>query len=623
MPWGVGVIGAGPGVAALHLPDARNDWATSSRSSTSPTTAAAAPRSSPAASAPRHRREPRRCSRIPPSRCVAICSPPGEHARQIREGVAAGVRAILCEKPLATTTEEAREVVDACREAGVVLLVATNHFYDEAWDRAKHHLVALQSDVRTISATVALPPNGRYHAAVTELAAAGAPAAAAPDLADPERRGGRSSGSSCSGSPCTTSRPCATWRPTSRASTSPRPSPPIGYTVGFRASGVRVLLTAVMLPDGPDPVWRLTIGTSTDRVDVEFPPSFVHAGSATVRVRTGDLRTTTYRRERRGRLRARVAGAGRAPRRDGHHGVPRGPRRCDLRDRPRRRGGRGDPRGSTVVNARIPVVADLPDYVVAVAGLPAAARSASIGCAGAIVVVDGATRVVGCRGAGRGRRGRPRCSWRSRTRCRSSRSRELAARASGVPILVHRARLRDDLVAVADRATRRRRATGRRRGVPGARRRDLPAMVRDAVGWMRALADDRLVVAVGLRRRRAAPARRSCAPAPTVASSAPMLAAVTRPEARCSACRRWARRPPRSRSTHRSAGRSSPRAPSEGAWVAPRRFETGERAALRRAVECGRAALGCLAGPRSTCCTTANLRPPHPSRASIDLRRFS
>ena len=30
---------------------------------------------------------------------------------------------------------------------------------------------------------------------------------------------------------------------------------------------------------------------------MEFPPSFVHAGSATVRVRAGDLRTTTYRRE--------------------------------------------------------------------------------------------------------------------------------------------------------------------------------------------------------------------------------------------------------------------------------------------------------------------------------------
>ena len=228
---------------------------------------------------------------------LAICSPPGEHARQIREGIAAGVRAILCEKPLATTTEDAREVVDACREAGVILLVATNHFYDEAWDRAKHHLVALQSDVHTISATVALPPNGRYHAAVTELAPAGAPARGAPDLADPvvAAQVVRQLVLGLAVHDLPAVRDLA---PDFEGVDFAAAVAPIGYTVGFRAGGVRVLLTAVMLPDGPDPVWRLTIGTSTDRVDVEFPPSFVHAGSATVRVRTGDLRTTTYRRER-------------------------------------------------------------------------------------------------------------------------------------------------------------------------------------------------------------------------------------------------------------------------------------------------------------------------------------
>jgi predicted dehydrogenase len=227
---------------------------------------------------------------------VAICSPPREHARQIRESVAAGVRGILCEKPLASTKDEAREVVDSCREAGVALLVATNHFYDEAWDRAKHHLVAIGSDVRTISVTVALPPNHRYHAAVTELAHAAAPARGAPDLAD----AGTAAeivrqlvlGLAVHDLPA-----IRDLAPDFDGVDFAAAVPPIGYTVGFRSSGVRVLLTAIMLPDGPDPVWRLTIGTSTDRVDVEFPPAFVHAGSATVRVRAGDLRTTTYRRD--------------------------------------------------------------------------------------------------------------------------------------------------------------------------------------------------------------------------------------------------------------------------------------------------------------------------------------
>jgi hypothetical protein len=52
-----------------------------------------------------------------------------------------------------------------------------------------------------------------------------------------------------------------------------------------------------MVPDGPDPVWRITVDTATDRLDVEFPPAFVHDGSAEVRVRGGDLHATTYPRE--------------------------------------------------------------------------------------------------------------------------------------------------------------------------------------------------------------------------------------------------------------------------------------------------------------------------------------
>ena len=294
MTWGVGVIGAGPGVAALHLPtlDRVADLFTvvhladhgsgraaelAARIGASASQGAAALLADPAVEV------------------VAICSPPSEHARQIRDCIAAGVRAILCEKPLATTREEAREVVEACRDAGVVILVGTNHFYDEAWERAKHHLVAQESDVRTISATVALPPNGRYHAAVTELASAVAPTRGAPDLTDPVIASAvvRQLVLGLAVHDLPAIRDLA---PDFEGVDFAAAVPPIGYTVGFRAGGVRVLLTAVMLPDGPDPVWRLTIGTSTDRVDVEFPPSFVHAGSATVRVRADDLRTTTYRR---------------------------------------------------------------------------------------------------------------------------------------------------------------------------------------------------------------------------------------------------------------------------------------------------------------------------------------
>ena len=46
-------------------------------------------------------------------------------------------------------------------------------------------------------------------------------------------------------------------------------------------------LTTVMLPEGADALWRLTVTTERDRLDVTFPPAFVHAGSARVRVLGG------------------------------------------------------------------------------------------------------------------------------------------------------------------------------------------------------------------------------------------------------------------------------------------------------------------------------------------------
>ncbi|BDZ44448.1 hypothetical protein [Naasia aerilata] len=69
-----------------------------------------------------------------------------------------------------------------------------------------------------------------------------------------------------------------------------RAVPPIGYAVGFRSSRVQVQLAAVMLPDGPDAQWRLSIGTTRGVVDIDYPPAFVHAGSAVVRVRTAEGR---------------------------------------------------------------------------------------------------------------------------------------------------------------------------------------------------------------------------------------------------------------------------------------------------------------------------------------------
>ena len=56
---------------------------------------------------------------------VVICTNNTTHARLTIEVAQAGVRSIVCEKPMATCLGDAREMVAACEKAGVILLV--NH----------------------------------------------------------------------------------------------------------------------------------------------------------------------------------------------------------------------------------------------------------------------------------------------------------------------------------------------------------------------------------------------------------------------------------------------------------------------------------------------------------------
>lgn len=54
---------------------------------------------------------------------VIICSENANHRPLVEMAARAGVH-ILCEKPLATTVEDAQAIVDVCREAGVLLMTA-------------------------------------------------------------------------------------------------------------------------------------------------------------------------------------------------------------------------------------------------------------------------------------------------------------------------------------------------------------------------------------------------------------------------------------------------------------------------------------------------------------------
>lgn len=295
MPWNVGIIGAGPGAAALHLP-------VLGRLADLFAVVHVADAGSGRARVLAERHDARWSEgetallADPAVDLVAICSPPGEHSRQILAALAAGKRAIFCEKPLATSREEADRVVSACREAGATLLVGTNHLFDAAWGRAKHHLVALEGRVQAISVTLALPPNDRYHRLVGEGGPFHGAGRGRPDLGNPAVAAGvlrqLLTGLAIHDLPAV--RDIA---PGVNEVVYARLVSPIGYLVGYRAGGVLVQLALTMLPEGPDALWRMIIATSHDRIEVNFPPAFVHAGSAATRVRSVDGLWTEYPRD--------------------------------------------------------------------------------------------------------------------------------------------------------------------------------------------------------------------------------------------------------------------------------------------------------------------------------------
>jgi predicted dehydrogenase len=224
---------------------------------------------------------------------VAVCSPPEHHARHVLAAVAAGKRAILCEKPLALTRADADAVIEACRSTGTALVVGTNHLFDPVWGHARHHLTAEGAPVRSVAVSVSLPPNGRYHDAVTEMPDSAAPSRAAPDWDDADVAAAVVRqlvlGLAIHDLPL-----LRDLAPRIDRVVFARAVAPVGYCIGLLAAGVFVRLNAVMVPSGAEALWRFTVATTHDLVDIEFPPPFVHDGSARARVRHPDGRVSEY-----------------------------------------------------------------------------------------------------------------------------------------------------------------------------------------------------------------------------------------------------------------------------------------------------------------------------------------
>jgi predicted dehydrogenase len=72
---------------------------------------------------------------------VSVCTPPSAHAPIVTEVARSGkVRAIHCEKPIADTIGDAREMVRVCEEAGVALTINHQYRYGKPYAKAKELL---------------------------------------------------------------------------------------------------------------------------------------------------------------------------------------------------------------------------------------------------------------------------------------------------------------------------------------------------------------------------------------------------------------------------------------------------------------------------------------------------
>jgi predicted dehydrogenase len=82
---------------------------------------------------------------------LSICAPTPLHYDMVMDGVRAGVRAIFCEKPLATSMEEAFQMVEACEQAGIVLAVNHTRRWEPIYQQAKRMITqGAVGDLETI-----------------------------------------------------------------------------------------------------------------------------------------------------------------------------------------------------------------------------------------------------------------------------------------------------------------------------------------------------------------------------------------------------------------------------------------------------------------------------------------
>jgi predicted dehydrogenase len=278
-PLGVGFAGAGPVTQAIHLPtlahlpdlfapacvmDVNGDLAAA-------VAAGAGARSVTSLEA---------MLADPAVDVVAVCSPQQFHADQVIAALRAGKKAVLCEKPLANSADEARAIAEVSAETGTPVILGAMHVFDPAWSAVKDMLGDLSPRARSIRSSIVLPLNDRFENWATQVTGRPEMAFSMPGEMTPDviRQMFHTLilGLAVHDLPLVRAflpdwRDLQIW--------SARQLAPLGYLIAGHAAGRAVQLAGTMHGHG-EAYWDLEVVTDTDLLHIRFTPSYVHGGSA-------------------------------------------------------------------------------------------------------------------------------------------------------------------------------------------------------------------------------------------------------------------------------------------------------------------------------------------------------
>jgi len=221
---------------------------------------------------------------------VVVCSPHHIHAEQVIAACRAGKKAVLCEKPFATTTEQAEAIAAVSAETGVPILVGAMHTFDPGWLAAKAHWGELPERARFIRSSIVLPPNPRYEDFATEVITR--PSFPPPDYGNPDVVAGMVRGGVLG--------LAIHDLPLVRAFLphyddidllSAEVERPGGYSILLR-SGDRLAEVHAVTSKNWAPNWAFHVFSDEQLLDIEFTPSYVQAGGAVAQLTTAERKTT-------------------------------------------------------------------------------------------------------------------------------------------------------------------------------------------------------------------------------------------------------------------------------------------------------------------------------------------